>query len=170
MSVRARAWYLRAVLVLCVRHGEAVPPHHVKDPVRWLTARGRASLRAVGAGLVERVPALDLVASSPLVRAVQTAEHLAASFGAQCPVIADEAMATGSVRDVVRLLEAHATLRALALVGHEPSIRAIAAFLSEREAAPFEPATVVAAEWDPTARRGRYLWRVDPSELGPHPH
>ena len=50
------------------------------DDERPLTEEGRSRMEQGARGLRQLVPALDLVATSPLVRAVQTAEILAGAY------------------------------------------------------------------------------------------
>src|SRR5437868_1613721 len=51
------------------------------DGLRPLTARGRRRMKAGARGLQRVVPGLDLLATSPLVRAEQTAEIVVAAYG-----------------------------------------------------------------------------------------
>ena len=71
--------------VYLMRHGESVAPSsEVPDESRWLNAEGRDHVRHVAAHLAEMGVVIDAVVSSPLVRAVQTAE-LVASIKAAGP-------------------------------------------------------------------------------------
>src|SRR5256884_9892964 len=54
---------------------------HTDDAGRPLTSEGRRKMERVALGLKELVPALDLLAASPLKRAVDTAEIIAAAYG-----------------------------------------------------------------------------------------
>ena len=61
--------------LLLMRHGAAVDPTVAGDDHRrWLTEVGREQLREQGARLTARGLTPGAVLSSPLVRAVQTAE------------------------------------------------------------------------------------------------
>ena len=66
--------------VLLVRHGEAVSPDVARDAERWLTERGRAITHAVAEALRPTVT-VGHIFTSPLVRAVQTADLLASGLG-----------------------------------------------------------------------------------------
>jgi phosphohistidine phosphatase len=69
------------VRIYLVRHGDAVPEEDAgSDRDRWLSARGRESARVLGRLLREHGVAPDAILSSPLPRAVQTAELLATSL------------------------------------------------------------------------------------------
>src|SRR6185369_5592945 len=69
--------------ILLIRHGQAVEAAvGVGDAGRWLTARGRKATRKLARWLAKRGkrrPAT--IWTSPLVRAVQTAEIVAAAAG-----------------------------------------------------------------------------------------
>ena len=115
--------------IYLVRHGDAIPEEEAgSDRDRWLSPRGREAARVLGRLLREHGVAPDVVLSSPLPRAVQTAELLAASLdylaivrslrclepSAQPRVAASAILSAGS--DVL-------------VVTHEPAISALGAFL-----------------------------------------
>ena len=67
--------------IYLVRHGDAVPEEDAgSDRDRWLSARGREAARILGRLLREQRVEPDAIVCSPLPRAVQTAELLAASL------------------------------------------------------------------------------------------
>lgn len=69
------------MLVTLVRHGDAIPPNGpMDDASRALSPRGREQARACGRALAQQGASLTHVWSSPLVRAVQTAELMLAAF------------------------------------------------------------------------------------------
>jgi len=105
-----------------IRHGDAEPvtPAQPNDAERPLTEKGHAQ----AASLAGWIPPLDRLLVSPLRRAVETAVPIAAHAAGGLEV--RDALAYGSVRDVIALLEAevqeaHGPLR-LAIVGHEPTL------------------------------------------------
>ncbi|HRI53413.1 MAG TPA: histidine phosphatase family protein, partial [Pseudomonadota bacterium] len=60
--------------VYLIRHGHAVDESGtISDEQRYLTKKGRKTVREVGRVLKEAGVELDAVLTSPLVRAVQTA-------------------------------------------------------------------------------------------------
>src|SRR5436309_1582525 len=66
--------------IYLVRHGDAVPEEDAgSDRDRWLSARGREAARVLGRLLREQNIEPDAILCSPLPRAVQTAELLAAT-------------------------------------------------------------------------------------------
>ena len=83
-----------AARVLVARHGEAgYETEALSDHGGTLTARGQEQSRALGSSLVER--RIARVWSSPLARAVQTAEIAAAALG--CDVTVREGLRELSV-------------------------------------------------------------------------
>jgi phosphohistidine phosphatase len=101
--------------VIAMREGTA-------DEARALTDKGRKRMKAAAAGLRRLVPELTCVASSPLARAVQTAEIVAKACGGP-PVIETHALAPDMSRE--SLLEWAASQPGeapVAVVGHEPDL------------------------------------------------
>jgi phosphohistidine phosphatase len=119
------------VQVFLVRHAEAVDETlELRDPHRHLTPRGRLQARSLGDRMRWHDCSPTHVWSSPLVRAVQTAELVSA--GLQCEVSVEIAPALapqGDVRGVVAALRGLAADAHLLIVGHEPSLSAIGALL-----------------------------------------
>jgi phosphohistidine phosphatase len=136
--------------IFLVRHGDADAeiPEGLGDEARALTAKARANTAHHFASLAERMGPVGLILTSPLVRTVQTAQIL--SFVTKhegllkvhrC-LLPD--MPVGAVEPV--LLE-HADQN-LALVGHQPSMGALAAHLLGMQSfpKPVNPGTVIALE------------------------
>ncbi|MDQ3034332.1 MAG: histidine phosphatase family protein [Myxococcota bacterium] len=142
--------------VLLVRHGDALPPR-ASDDDRVLSLRGREETRALGRALLDRGLLPDRIVSSPLVRAVQTAELLAGVLGYPGVVQCDPALVPDG--DV---LAADASLRQaeglVIAVTHEPIVRVLAArLLGEATHPPFRTSGCVLIEG------GRAVLRLDPS-------
>jgi phosphohistidine phosphatase len=118
--------------VVVIRHAHAIDPHDAPtDESRHLTARGRDVARRLGERLRRDGVFLDAVVTSPLVRAVQTAELVAGGVGFAGEVQASVALGpSGSVRKAARELEGAGAVAAA--VGHEPSISALVAHLAGR--------------------------------------
>src|SRR5580692_8774979 len=115
-----------------VRHGEAVSEDDAgSDRDRWLADRGREHVRALGRVLRETGVAPDAIASSPLPRAVQTAELLAAALDHLGAIETWRCLEPSAQPQVAarRLLAAGT---AVVVVGHEPSISALGALLLGR--------------------------------------
>lgn len=76
----------------------------------------------------------DLIITSPLTRAVQTAELLATQVGARAELRADSCLsAEASIEQVLELIRNTTKTDALMLVGHEPLLGQVAAELLGRQ-------------------------------------
>lgn len=146
--------------VLLMRHARAVDEGpRLADEQRFLTLEGRRTALAVGRRLGELGAAVDAVLTSPLVRAVQTAELASQSLGYAGAVESFFALAPGlPVRLVAEELAAHGTC--VLVVGHEPSISALGAFLASAPSfPPLRPGQAVMLE------RGQPRWSLHPETL-----
>ena len=114
-----------------MRHAEAVDETlSLRDPYRHLTSRGREQARALGDRLRWHDCVPTKIWTSPLVRAVQTAELVATGLACETAieVVADLAP-DGNARDLVHAVRALPSDTAVMLVGHEPSISAIGSLI-----------------------------------------
>jgi len=100
------------------------------DTKRPLTERGVSRFKDEVKGLRRLDVALDEIFTSPLVRARQTAELLAAGLDGKPPVKVLDALAPGHTpAAVMTQLARVAKRRRIALVGHEPDLGELAAHL-----------------------------------------
>jgi phosphohistidine phosphatase len=99
------------------------------DDLRPLTDRGRERMAQGARGLHRLVPHLDVLATSPLVRAVQTARILAREYGCdqalEVPCLAPGA----GPGQVAGWLGTQAGAGTVALVGHEPDLSELIGWL-----------------------------------------
>jgi phosphohistidine phosphatase len=117
------------VKIYLVRHGDAVPEEDAgSDRDRWLSPRGREAARILGRLLREQAIEPDAFVASPLPRAVQTAELLAQSLDYLGPVLSRRCLEPGA-QPRVAANEIMAAGAQVVVVGHEPSISALGAFL-----------------------------------------
>ncbi len=139
--------------ILLIRHGQAVDEAPgLDDGGRWLTAKGRKITRKVARWLAKsdrRCPAV--VWTSPLVRAVQTAEIVAAAAGTKGELRACAQLAPGhDPGDLLKLLAGETGEGPIALVGHEPSLSLIAAALiGDTGFGGFKKSGVMGLTWTP---------------------
>jgi len=111
-----------------VRHGVAADQSPEGDDARPLTAEGRARFRRAARAFARLGEDLDLLFTSPLVRAVQTAELLSAAVGQ------DEVGVLAQLRPAVPPEDLFAELgkrakdgQGVAVVGHDPQMSAAVA-------------------------------------------
>jgi phosphohistidine phosphatase len=100
----------------------------MSDDERPLTPEGKKRFRVAAKGLARILPRPDVVFTSPLIRARQTAEIAARAWGSIEPV-ALEALATGDVDGLAEALSARKTEESVAIVGHEPHVSVLLARL-----------------------------------------
>ena len=106
-----------------LRHGQAAnqAEWQGEDAARPLTADGKRKVQRGGATLRALDLNLDLIITSPLVRAQQTAEIVASALGLGARLVMDARLAPGvGPRQLKALLSTYRSASALMLVGHEP--------------------------------------------------
>jgi phosphohistidine phosphatase len=151
--------------VLLVRHGKAVDLEEAgTDAGRWLTADGREAMRAQAGRLIELGLRFDRVYTSPLVRAVQTAEILAAGNGFGGAIEARPALAPeiGTAAKALDGLDEVPDDGVVVLVGHMPRIRVLAGHLVAAPSfPPFRTGAACLIEWRP-GQEGSFRFLLDP--------
>jgi phosphohistidine phosphatase len=151
------------VRVTLIRHAEA-GDDAPRDESRALTARGRADARRLGRALARRGVRFTTIVTSPLVRAVQTAEIVAAAteFRGRMPAT-DVLVPEASAGDVVAFLAKIAEEKSVALVAHEPILSAVAAALTRKGRYPaLRKAEALRIRLpDGPAAAGSLRWRID---------
>jgi phosphohistidine phosphatase len=157
--------------IYVVRHAIAAErgPEWPDDTQRPLVERGVTRFREAVAGLACLGVAIDEVFTSPLVRAVQTAEFLSAGLPGQPPVRVLEELAPGhSPAAIVRKLARETRKHRVALVGHEPGLGdLIAHLLGTRTSVPMKKGGVcrIDAEALGAGRTGTLVWLLTPRIL-----
>lgn len=121
--------------LLLVRHAEAAPGE--PDELRELTPKGKRAARELADRLAAEGFSADVVLTSPLLRARQTAEELGRALGA--PVEPEQRLAPGATADSLGAAVAGRGASVVA-VGHQPDCGRIAAALSGGPEPPFPAA------------------------------
>ena len=145
-----------------MRHAAAVQAETgISDGHRSLTRAGRDSVRAVGRVLREASVAFDVLVTSPLVRAVQTAELLADATDYLGEIASHAAFTPGAhPRITLERLAVYPEARSIAIVGHEPCMSDLAAFIVAQPGfAPFRQAQVCLFE------DRKPVWKLHPEAL-----
>jgi phosphohistidine phosphatase len=154
-----------------IRHGVAEERGDAwpDDNKRPLTDEGVARMRKAARGLARLGVALDVVLSSPLVRARQTAEIVATGLDPRPALVNVDSLAPdGSFAAIVSDLEKHARKNRVALVGHEPAIGELAArLIGSRHALEFKKGAVCRIDVDeiPPVGPGQLRWMLTPKIL-----
>ena len=136
--------------IFLVRHGEAdaEAPEGLGDEARALTAKARANTAAHFASLAERIGSVSLVLTSPLVRTVQTAQLLSTTLKHEGPLRVHRCLLPDMpVGSVMSMLDEHVG-EDIVLVGHQPSMGALATHLLGMQSFPKQvsPGTIIAIE------------------------
>jgi phosphohistidine phosphatase len=120
-----------------MRHGIAVPkddPEIGSDEERPLTRRGAKKVKKAAKGLLALKIDFDRILTSPLVRARQTAEIVAAVGDLEDELEELQQLSPQTaVQELISSLAAYRELENLLLVGHEPLLSKTAAYLLAKE-------------------------------------
>jgi len=146
-----------------MRHSEAVEKDHWKGAERQrpLSEAGerntvKAAERFASIGLH-----LDLIVSSPLARALRTAELMGAALGKPLVPIADERLAPGFDEDALDdILDEYDGNESILLVGHEPDLGLVAGSLSACARIELKKGALALVDLDTDTGEGRLLWLV----------
>ncbi|WP_263452446.1 SixA phosphatase family protein [Hyalangium gracile] len=150
---------VHALPLMLVRHAVAEDEHALGDEARALTVEGRAAFRQHARKLARLTPMTGIL-TSPLVRAVQTAEILAEAFGLAQVEVHQALLPLDHAHK--RIVELAAEVGpGWALVGHNPSL-ARAGKLALGEALPdkLRKGTVLAMM--PAGKRFTFAWMAAP--------
>lgn len=141
-----------------------------KDASRRLTEEGRKSMRKAAKALREIAPAIDILASSPLVRARETADIVADVCDIkevlEQPLLAPDA----DKQALINWLKEQPAERTVAIVGHEPQLSAFASLLlggKDEALLVLKKGACCLIEFNdaPAAGAGTLLWLLQPAQL-----
>jgi phosphohistidine phosphatase len=99
------------------------------DSERPLTDEGREKMRRVVEGLRRVVPRIDLLASSPYTRAMQTADLVAEGYGIDDIKPVDALVPGAPLQRFLSWLERKKGVDLIAVVGHEPQLGELVTWL-----------------------------------------
>jgi phosphohistidine phosphatase len=121
------------VRLVIIRHGPAGNREEWEadggdDRLRPLTAEGRKEMRAAAAGLARLVPAIDVLAASPLTRAAESAEIVGSIYRSRI-VTLDSLAPDHEPEEVVAWLRDQPPAQTIGLVGHEPHLSTLVGYL-----------------------------------------
>lgn len=158
-----------------IRHATAVPsgtPGFLEDTSRPLTDEGRAEARRVAQALRRMKIKLDLIITSPYLRAAQTAEVLARGLDYTKVVRHVETLrAEADPRETSQSLRPFESYERVAFVGHEPHLSAWLAELVSKQGMQCimkkgGVACVEIARVPPPIGSGTLRWLLTPKHLG----
>jgi len=140
------------------------------DSQRPLTDDGRRKMRRGAAGLRAVLPAIDVLATSPLLRAVQTAEILAGVYDGRNMVTVNELSPDSEFPQFLRWLRTQNAGGTVAIVGHEPHLSGLTSWLltgRKRSFISLKKGAVCLLEFgeQPKAGAATLMWALAPSQL-----
>jgi phosphohistidine phosphatase len=140
------------------------------DDLRPLTAEGREKMARGVRGLRAAAPEISLLASSPLVRAVQTAEIVGKEYRVTIGDTTDVLRPDATFNDFVSWLGGHTDRSVVAVVGHEPHLSALVTWLmSGNDDARIDlkkgAACMLSFDGRVTGGRGLLCWALTPKQM-----
>ena len=154
-----------------IRHGVAEERGDAwpDDTKRPLSEGGMERMRKAARGLARLNISIDIVLTSPLVRARQTADILVSALAPRPALVTIDSLAPeGTYAALMADLEKHGRKDRLALVGHEPGIGELAArLIGSRHSFEFKKGAVCRIDVDeiPPAGPGDLRWMMSPKIL-----
>ncbi|MGR3319910.1 MAG: phosphohistidine phosphatase SixA [Candidatus Anammoxibacter sp.] len=155
--------------IYLVRHG--TPYSEVEDPERRLSSKGLQQCQITGKALKLLHVNIDLIVSSPKIRAVQTAEIIAEmlEYAKENIKVTPTLEPNGFPLDVISFLKDHSAKTGILLAGHLPSLANIASELMSTGSLlsiNFETSSVCRIDVDSvSSNTGSLRWFLTPEHL-----
>ena len=139
------------------------------DSDRPLTDTGRRRMRKNARGLQRIAPRPDLIATSPWLRAADTARVVADTLGVERMETIDEMTPDHHPRDLAAWLNEHADAPTVAVVGHEPHLGELVTWLlgGKGSSVEFKKGGVSLLRIDGDVEEGSAVlqWHLTPAQL-----
>jgi phosphohistidine phosphatase len=165
--------------LLVVRHAIAMDRDEFavtgqSDDLRPLTAAGRRRMRGVAKGLASIVVP-DLIAPSPLRRAIETAGIIGRVYDVKIGVSVEALRPDAAPDEFIAWARTQPADSTVAVVGHEPHLSQLVAWLTTGRLSAFVElkkggACLLAFEGAPKESGGGLLWLMRPSQLASLKH
>ena len=151
------------MILYFLRHGKAGSPLPTGDDARQLTAGGEEALRSAVPLLRRLNLRPDVVLSSPLPRAIRSAELFCEAVGGS-PVPDDRLRPGARWRDMAQAMATHPDARRVMFVGHEPDLSAAVVELSGATSVRMRTGGLACLEFYgiPEPGGGEIAWLLDP--------
>jgi phosphohistidine phosphatase len=152
--------------LIFVRHAAAIDRSaEVSEERRYLTPEGRGSFRKTAMTMLKNGTDPGMILTSPLLRAVQTAEILAETLTYIGPLVVTNDLAPGfDLQTLRKLCDTYHSVNELVLVGHEPDLSSLVASLLGLPAGfNFKKGTAICLKFDPARpdKPGVFKWLVN---------
>ena len=138
--------------LIFVRHAAAIEQSAgTSEEERYLTSEGRAFFRKTARTMLKNGIEPSLILTSPLVRAVQTAEILAETLSYSGTLAVADGLGPGfDTLALQQLLSMYPSVDELVLVGHEPDLsRLIVSLLNLQTGFNFKKGAAIKLKFDP---------------------
>jgi phosphohistidine phosphatase len=158
------------MILYVMRHAEAVEGSDIlHDEWRYLTEKGRSETEKVSSKIAKFGPKPRMTITSPLTRAVQTAEIVAEKACRKNVVAASGLLMPGAdIAELITHIKGCKDARRVMLVGHEPQLGSLVATLLGRkdEAISLKKSSCFALELDPHTndKPANFLWYLVPGK------
>lgn len=158
------------MIVYVVRHAEAIERSAaLQDEWRYLTEKGRNATEKIAAAIVKLGPKPRLTITSPLTRAVQTAEIAATKACRKNVIMASHLLLPNAdVSELATHVRECRDAKRLMLVGHEPQLGALVVALMGRPDVDIllKKGSCVALEIDEDRQEkpATFLWYLTPGK------
>jgi phosphohistidine phosphatase len=159
--------------IYIIRHAAAaeVDNEVSGEAYRYLSIHGRNHCKIVAQRLKDMETHFDLILSSPLVRAVQTAEMFANALKYDGEVkTAIELIGGSTSARFVQLLKRHSHNNNIALFGHAPDVNNFSSVLindgkGKDISINFKNLSVCKIEYDMTSEKGKLVWFLNSENM-----
>jgi phosphohistidine phosphatase len=158
------------MILYVMRHAEAVEETEIlQDEWRYLTEEGRSAAKKMSSSIMKSGPKPRLTITSPLTRAVQTAEIVAEKACRKNVVVACRLLMPGAeIGELVAHIKESGDNKRVMLVGHEPQLGLLVATLLGREnvTITLKKGACVALDFDPERKDkpASFLWYMAPGK------
>jgi phosphohistidine phosphatase len=158
------------VKIYFMRHGEAedkVPG--AEDTQRPLTSRGAAITSNTARSLKKEMAGVDIIFTSPMLRAAQTADIFANTLGCKGKTVSTEALLVGTHPDeIIKEIKRRKGLKNVLITGHQPHIGICVSFLTgvgEEKLMVKKGSCLLVETDDPGRGKGRLMWTRGPVDI-----
>jgi phosphohistidine phosphatase len=156
--------------IFLIRHAEAIDYETgtVKDDeYRFITPNGRKTTRKIAKVLKKELKDVEKIFTSPLARAVQTAEIFATILKFEKDVeLVDELRNESTIASLQQLIIHNSNLNSIVLVGHEPKTGILVKSFSDRKNLDeFGKSSVCLIDFDVKLQEGKFIWYFDSKKL-----
>ena len=160
------------MMLYIMRHGLAEEPSPKgDDAARKLTPKGADKIRKAAAGMRATGLAFNMILTSPIARAAETAEIVANEIGGPKPRAVPELSTGASPANALEALAKQRLPESVMVVGHEPTLSRLASLMltgsSESVGIKLKQGGVIALEFPDRVERGaaQLRWMMTQRQL-----